>query len=230
MIEYLPNWIEILFIITCILTIVIFHFSNGKSYKLTGIIMLWSVMQSILALNGFYLITDSIPPRFGLVLIPPTILIVFGLFEKQREWILKNRKTELSTFLHTIRVPVEVVLFYLFLNNMIPELMTFEGRNFDIVVGITAPIIGILYLNGKISKQGLFIWNVIGLFLVFFIFINGILSSELPFQQFGFEQPNRGINYFPFVLLPATIIPIVIYTHIIDLIKLKKEIKACNKI
>ncbi len=113
---------------------------------------------------------------------------------------------------------------------MIPELMTFEGRNFDIVVGITAPIIGMLYLNSKISKQGLFVWNVIGLFLVIFIFINGILSSELPFQQFGFEQSNRGINYFSFVLLPATIIPIVIYTHIIDLIKLKKEIKACNKI
>ena len=57
-----------------------------------------------------------------------------------------------------------------------------------------------------------------------FILVNGLLSSELPFQQFGFEQPNRGINFFPFVLLPATVVPIVIWTHLSDIIKLRKEI------
>ena len=78
----------------------------------------------------------------------------------------------------------------------------------------------------KASKKTLLVWNIIGLILVLFILFNGILSSELPFQQFGFEQPNRGINYFPFILLPATIVPIVIWTHLSDIIKLKKEIKT----
>ncbi len=108
---------------------------------------------------------------------------------------------------------------------MIPELMTFEGRNYDVLMGVTAPIIGWLFVKNKLNKKFLLGWNITGLILVSFILFIGILSADLPFQQFGFEQPNRGINYFPFVLLPATIVPIVIWTHLSDIIKLIKEIK-----
>jgi hypothetical protein len=226
MIENLPIWIDLTFIFTCVLTICLFHFSNGRPKKLTLLIIVWSIMQSILAYIGFYQNTDSIPPRFGLVLIPTTFLIIYGLLPKQQKWVSKTRQTKISTFLHSVRLPVEIVLFGLFINKMIPELMTFEGRNYDILIGITAPIIGWLFAKQKISKKILMGWNIIGLILVLFILFNGILSAELPFQQFGFERPNRAVNYFPFVLLPATIIPIVIWTHISDIIKLKKEIKT----
>jgi hypothetical protein len=109
---------------------------------------------------------------------------------------------------------------------MLPELMTFNGRNFDILMGITAPIVGYFFMVNKVGKKGLLIWNIIGLILVLSILTNGLLSAELPFQQFGFDQPNRGINYFPFVLLPALIVPIVIWTHLSDIIKLKNEIMS----
>ena len=226
MIENLPNWIDLTFVVTCILTIGLFYFSNGKPIKLTLLIIVWSIIQSVLAYTGFYQITDSILPRFGLVLIPTTFLIIYGLLPKQQRWFFEQRDTKISTFLHSVRLPVEIVLFGLFTHKMIPELMTFEGRNYDIIVGITAPIIGYLFMKKKISIKTLLAWNFVGLILVLFILLNGILSSELPFQQFGFEQPNRAINYFPYVLLPATIVPIVIWTHISDIIKLRKEIKT----
>jgi len=103
-----------------------------------------------------------------------------------------------------------------------PELMTFEGRNFDILAGITAPIIGLIYLKNIIGKRLLLVWNFLGLCLVLFIFINGVLSAELPFQQFGFDQPNRAITFFPFILLPSVIVPVVIWTHLTDMIQLWK--------
>ena len=224
MIENLPNWIELLFITTCLLTIGLFHYSNGKPKRITFLIILWSIIQSTLAYVGFYQITSSIPPRFGLVLIPASAFIVYGLLPKQQIWFSEKRNTKVSTFLHSIRLPVEIVLFGLFIHKMVPELMTFEGRNYDIIMGITAPIIGLLFLKNKLNKMFLLFWNVAGLCLVLFILVNGLLSSELPFQQFGFEQPNRGINFFPFVLLPATVVPIVILTHLSDIIKLRKEI------
>jgi hypothetical protein len=223
MIENLPHWINWLFLLTVILTVGVFHFANGKPTKLTFFILIWSLVHSILAYTRFYEKTDLIPPRFLLILIPVLLFIIFGLTKKRLNWITQKRRTDLSTFLHTIRVPVEIILFYLFMDKMLPELMTFEGRNFDILAGISAPLIGILWLKKIINRNTLIIWNVFGLFLILFVFINGILSSELPIQIFGFEQPTKAINYFPFVLLPATIVPIVIYTHITDIIRLWKE-------
>lgn len=223
MIEELPHWISILFLLTVVATVLMFYYANGKRKKLLAGLTLWSVLQSFLAITGFYQITDTLPPRFILVLLPATIMLAVGLLPKYRHALLKERNRTLSTLLHTVRVPVEVVLFYLFLYKMIPELMTFEGRNFDIVAGVTAPIVGVLVLTKRTSNGFLIAWNAIALCLVLFILFNGILSSELPFQQFGFEQPNRAINYFPFILLPAVVVPIVIYTHLTDLIALIGE-------
>ncbi|MFT4681083.1 MAG: hypothetical protein ACI9YU_000920, partial [Flavobacteriales bacterium] len=126
-----------------------------------------------------------------------------------------------STFLHTVRIPVEICLFLLFSHGMVPELMTFEGRNFDILAGITAPVIGFLFLKNWIGTKGMIAWNAVSLGLVLFILVNGVLSTELPFQQFAFDQPNRAMMYVPFVLLPATVVPIVVFTHITDILKLK---------
>jgi hypothetical protein len=224
MIEYLPLWVDLTFLFTFVFTIGLFHFSNGNPTKLTLMIIAWSFTHSLLALAGFYENTAATPPRFGLVLIPAILSIVFGLLPQQQKWFLEKRDTRISTFLHGIRLPVEMVLYGLFTHRMIPELMTFEGRNYDIVIGISAPLIGWLFVKNKLPKRLLLIWNMIGLIFVLFIMFNGILSAELPFQQFGFEQPNRAMNYFPFVLLPAAIVPIVIWTHLSDIIKLKKEI------
>lgn len=226
MIELLPPWISVLFLATSLLTIGFFYYANGKPKTLLILIILWSALHSILAYSGFYKVTDSIPPRFGLVLIPAVLIIIYGLLPKQQKWIFEKRNTKISTFLHVVRLPVELVLYALFIHKMVPELMTFEGRNYDILMGITAPIMGWLLLKNIVTKYILLLWNMIGLVLVLFILVNGILSAELPFQQFGFDQPNRGVMYFPFILLPATVVPIVIWTHLSDSIKLIKEIKT----
>ncbi len=222
MIENLPSWIDIVFIGTVIITILFFHFSNGKPRYLTRFIIVWSLIQSGLAYTNYYQVLGTTVPRFACVLVSVIFLFIYALLPKQIDWAVKNRNSNLSTFLHTIRIPVEIVLFYLFVDKMIPELMTFEGRNFDILVGLSAPIIGLLSITNKISPKGLLIWNIIGLFFVGFILVNGLLSAELPIQQFGFEQPNRAITFFPYVLLPAVVVPIVMYTHMIDIIKLKR--------
>jgi hypothetical protein len=220
MIPNLPSYLNWGFVALTIYTIMMFHFSNGRNLKVTLAIVVWSVLQSILAYTGFFMNTEALPPRFSFVLIPTALAIIYSVLPKQRARVISNRDIRISTFLHVVRVPVEIYLFLLFTYNMIPELMTFEGRNFDIFAGITAPIVGFLYLRNWISTKGMIAWNVLGLGLILFILINGALSSELPFQQFAFDQPNRAMKYFPFILLPATIVPVVVFTHITDLLKL----------
>jgi uncharacterized membrane protein YozB (DUF420 family) len=118
--------------------------------------------------------------------------------------------------MHTVRVPVELTLFWLFQAGLVPELMTFEGVNFDIFSGLTAPIAALVFFrSGRPWRTALVIWNAICLLLVINILTRGILSVETPFQQFGFDQPNTGVLLFPYVWLPALIVPVVVLAHLV---------------
>jgi hypothetical protein len=102
--------------------------------------------------------------------------------------------------------------------------MTFEGRNFDILSGLTAPLVAWLALRGdKVNRLLLIVWNLLAFGLLLNIMANAILSLETPFQQFAFEQLNRGVLYFPFIWLPAIIVPIVFVSHVISLWQLLKQ-------
>ena len=225
MIENFPWIIEFAFFMLTIVTVLLFHWSNSGPTKITILLFLWGAIHSLLAYNGFYENVTARPPRFAFILIPGFVAIGYGLTPKSLAWVKQCRNTSISTFLHTVRLPVELTLHYLFTWQLIPELMTYTGRNFDIIMGITAPIVGYFYYKNKLSITALIAWNIVGLFLVSFILINGVLSAELPIQQFAFEQPNVAVKYFPFVLLPALIVPIVIYTHLTDIILWRRAMK-----
>ena len=112
------------------------------------------------------------------------------------------------TILHVIRVPVELILLSLFLHKAIPQLMTFEGRNFDILSGITAPFVYYFGFVGKRPKAKIVLaWNFICLALLINIVINAILAAPSPFQKFAFEQPNEPILAVGFLINAGNFLP-----------------------
>lgn len=225
MVENIPAWINIAFIGITIFCLAIFYLANGKPKAVTLCIIIWSVIHSILAYLGFYENTIAMPTRFALILIPSSLLIVYSLLNSKKNIFLQKRNMNYSTFLHVLRLPVEIILHKLFILGLIPIIMTYKGINFDIIMGITAPIIALMIYKNRIHKKALLAWNILGLILISTILIVGVLSSELPFQVFGLEQANRAVTYFPFVLLPATIVPIVLFTHLSDILILINDIK-----
>nr|MBP9884195.1 hypothetical protein [Chitinophagales bacterium] len=106
--------------------------------------------------------------------------------------------------------------FWLFVNKTVPELMTFEGRNFDILSGLTAPIIFYLgFVTKQLDRKVILIWNFICLGLLINIVVVAILSAPFPFQQFAFDQPNIAVLYFPFNWLPSCVVPLVLLSHLV---------------
>lgn len=213
--ENLPSYISILFGLTTILTTWIFHKAAGNSKPVLLIILIWLAVQALIASSGFYTVTDTTPPRFLFLVLPP-LLGIAGLFlsPKGREFI-DGLDLKSLTILHTIRIPVELVLFFLFTYKAVPELMTFEGRNFDILSGITAPVIFYFaFIRKQYDRKVLLIWNVICLGLLVNIVSNAILSAPFPFQQFAFDQPNIAVLHFPFIWLPCCVVPLVLLSHL----------------
>jgi hypothetical protein len=213
-------YLSILFIGATAVTVFYLLRSAAKVGLLSGVLLAWLVVQAVLAETGFFLDTLSMPPRMLAAIGPPllTLLVLLAL-PAGRGWLC-HLDLRMLTMLHVVRVPVEIGLHGLFLEGAVPQVMTYEGRNFDIFSGLTAPVVSILaFSNGRVNIPLLLGWNILCLLLVFNIMVHGILSVPTPFQQFGFEQPNRGLLYFPYQWLPALIVPVVVMAHVASILQ-----------
>lgn len=201
-----------LFILLSLLSIALYYFGTGKDKRLLVLLIFWFAFVGLVSYSGLLLDTQSRPPRFLLMMIP---VIVFCSIAYK---ISVRNRLHLSSLIaiHALRIPVEIGLYRLFLWGKIPELMTFEGVNFDIVFGISALMLLLFrYLSTSSLHHKLFrIWNYIGLLFLSIIVTVAILSSPLPIQLLAFEQPNVAVLIFPFSFLPALIVPLVLLAHI----------------
>lgn len=230
MIENLPLYIVVVFVMSTLLTVGIFQyickrgaFSSVETKVLSFLIPFWLFFQATIAVFGFYKITDTFPPRLLLFGIIPAIATIIVLFAISRDFILRLPLQSL-TIIHIVRIPVELVLHWLYQNGQIPQLMTFEGRNFDILAGLTAPLIlWIAFRHGKINKPVLLIWNFLALASLLNIVVNALLSVPSPIQKFAFDQPNQAVLYFPFVWLPTVIVPVILFSHLAAIFQLSKK-------
>jgi hypothetical protein len=216
--ENLPIYIYLVFGITVLGSVGLFYKAANYSNTVLILLLSWLGIQAVISMTGFYQNSYAMPPRFGFLVLPP-VLLTIALFvtEKGRQFIDSLDMKTLTMF-HIIRIPVEIVLFWLFLHKGIPQLMTFEGRNFDILSGLSAPLIYYWgFVQQKLSRKALLIWNFICLGLLINIVANAALSIPTPFQQFAFEQPNIAVLHFPFVWLPGCLVPMVLCAHLVSI-------------
>jgi hypothetical protein len=222
--EQIPEHISIIFILTTLLTVYLFYKASHHSKTAIIVILFWLILQTVLGLTGFYSITDTIPPRIIFLGLPPLVIIISLFITKKGKTFLEGLDLKLLTILHVVRIPVELVLYALFVVKAIPELMTFEGRNFDILAGLSAPLI---YYYGFVKKllsyKMILIWNFICLGLLLNIVINAVLSVPSPIQQFAFDQPNVAVLCFPYNGLPSCIVPLVLLAHLVAIRQLIKH-------
>ena len=230
MIENLPTYISVVFGLTTFATLILFYFaiknsqtdsSKSKANFIVFGLTVWLIIQAVLTLNNFYNIdTTSFPPKFLLLIIPPLLTIVILFTTKKGQNFIDSLPLINLTYLNIVRIPVELVLYWLFLNKTVPELMTFAGRNFDILAGITAPIVAYFGLQQqKFDRKIILIWNFIALALLLNIVINAVLSAPFAFQKFAFDQPNIAVLNFPFSWLPAYLVPTVLFGHLVSIRK-----------
>jgi len=223
--ENVPTYISVVFALTTFATLGLFYLAvkssqSNKSKSLPNAVGLgltvWLVAQAVLTLNGFYNTdTTSFPPRFVVLVFPPLLTIAMVFATRKGRAFIDGLPLVNLMYINIVRIPVELVLYWLFLQKAVPELMTFAGRNFDILAGITAPFIAYYGLQRRnIGRRTILVWNVLALGLLVNIVVNALLSAPLAFQMFAFDQPNIAVLNFPFSWLPAFIVPVVLFGHV----------------
>jgi len=231
MIENLPAYVSVTFTLTTFLTVGFFlyairqgAFQTLPAKVLISVTAFWLLFQAVMAMGGFYTQTGMFPPRIVLFGVLPTLLLIIAYFIFFRENFIERLPLKILTLLHVIRIPVEIVLFWLFQNRLVPEAMTFEGRNFDILSGLTAPLIfWLAFRGGKPNRTLLIVWNIAALLLLANIVAIAVMAMPSPMQRLGLDQPNIAVLYFPFNWLPSVVVPIVLFSHLVSLWKLFKN-------
>ena len=225
--ENLPLYLSVMMMLITALTVFIFYMAANRSKTVLFILAGWMILQTVISVQGFYTVTTTLPPRFALTIVPPFVFIVLLFVTRKGRQFIASSNIKSLTLLHTVRIPVEIVLLGLFIYKTIPEIMTFEGRNFDILSGLSAPVIYyFMFVRRKLPAALFLLWNILCIGLLVNIVVTAVLAAPFPFQQLAFEQPNIAVLYFPFVWLPAVIIPLVLLSHLASMYQVIKNITS----
>lgn len=187
------------------------------------LLLLWLAVSAAIAFNGTLHDFTSTPPKLMLVIIPPVLAIIYLSSSERVNRMLEVIPQSWLVYIQSFRILVEAALWLLFIRNIIPVQMTFEGLNYDVLIGLSALLIGYYSLSAKKwPRIAAVLWNIAGLLMVTNIFIIALLSTPGPLRQFFNEPANTIVAYFPFVWLPAFIVP---YAYLMHIISIKQILK-----
>jgi hypothetical protein len=181
-------------------------------------VLVWLSLLAFLAVAGFFARFEVLPPRFAFAVLPPVLFILFLAGSGRVTRLLAALPAGWLIGAQGFRIAVEVVLWLLFLDGLVPVQMTFEGLNFDILVGLTGPVVA-LYLSRNPARRTAVgvVWNILGLALLVNIVVIAILSTPTPFRFFMNEPANTIIAQWPFIWLPGFVVPMAFLLHVFSL-------------
>jgi len=185
-------------------------------------LFLWFGAIFAVASTGFFQ-SYELPPRIA--------LIIFGAFGFIFWFVRKNRNTDWLMLIppslligaQSFRILVETVIYHTYLAGIGPIESTFKGYNYEMYVGISAIIVALLYRYKVIGNQLAIAWNFIGLCflgIIIFIFVS---SSYFP-HLWGESESMMSLEFptFPYLLLPAFLMPLAVFMHCLSIVQLKK--------
>ncbi len=179
--------------------------------------IVWLAATAALAQGGFLAAWTSLPPRWPLL--PLTALATFVLLGLTRTFrrLLAEVPTWQPVALQTFRLGVELAFWRLHAEGFAPEQVTFEGRNLDAIVGLTAPIVAAGIASGRIGPRMTIAWNLFGLAMVFNA-IGTVATSAPGVLHLNWPgEPFTAIAAWPVVWIPALLAPIAIYLHVVSI-------------
>ena len=181
-----------------------------------GFVYIWSRF-------GIFSNFSLFPFNAAPVILIPLVTILLFTFSKNIKEILPCIPQENIIKLQVFRFYVEVLLWALFSVSLLPVQMTFEGRNFDVITGVTAVLLttrisGFILID-KMSNTLIIAWNILGLGLLINIVVIAILSMPTPLRVFMNEPANTIVTEFPISMLPAFLIPLAYMLHLLSIRK-----------
>src|SRR5713226_6876777 len=126
------------------------------------------------------------------------------------------------------RIVVELFLHQLWIDGLVPKMLTFEGANVDIYIGASAPLIAWLSTRGRLGIRLALAWNVLGLLALTNVVFRAVLTTPGPFNLIHAEVPNLMLGTFPFLFIPGFFVPLAVVLHVLAIRAISSRLRTAT--
>ena len=164
-----------------------------------------------------------VPPRILPVVLAPLVAGLVYLRSASMRELLARTPRQWPIYLQSFRIVMEVILWLLYVQHRAPAIMTFEGRNVDILVGLTALPVGYFCFVRRVwPARVAFWWNIVAILILVNVVVHAQLSTPSPFRVFVTNPPVTFIGYWPYILLPGFLVPRAWLGHAASLMQFRR--------
>ena len=187
---------------------------------------LWLLYVGLLSYSGVVSNTALRPPGIVYVAFPAVlfVLLVFALSGAGARiasafpfWVIIG--------MQTFRIGVELLLHRLWVDGLAPRMVTYQGGNIDILIGLSAPLSAWISTRGRRGERLALGWNVVGLLTL----ANAITLSALTAPGLNFihsEVPDIAIGAFPFTYIAGFFAPLAMALHALSIRGLRAGLRS----
>jgi len=176
----------------------------------------WMAVTWRVASSGVLRRWDAVPPPFFILLIAIVALACLIAFSPLGRRLAFGIPLWALVLVQLFRFPLELAMHRLATLGIMPEQMTYTGRNFDILTGATALLVAWWLGTGRGGRTLALVWNVLGFLLLVNVVSVAVLSTPR-FRAFGDDHLNVFVTYTPFIWLPAVMVLAALAGHLLML-------------
>jgi len=192
-----------------------------------GLLMAYLVIPGILAYTAVLDRYIPLPAPALVLLFSLTVLTVIITCSSVGGRLLASVSIRAIIGLQAFRVGVELLLHRLYVEGFVPVQMTYAGRNFDVISGVTGVVLAAWLWRGRPVPRGLvLVWNTLGLALLVNIVAVAILSTPVSFRRFTEGPPNILPSTFPWGWLPSFLVQVAWGSHLVVFRQLWRRVKS----
>src|ERR1700730_10533511 len=192
------------------------YVDRRAAFRVLAGLSVWLIYAGLLGYFGVVKNTAIRPPGIAFIVVP--VLFFLFLFTVRTSagarvalafplWIILGTQS--------FRIGVELFLHQLCIDGLVPKMLTFEGANVDIYVGVSVPLIAWLSTRGRLGIRLALAWNVLGLLALTNVVIRAVLTAPGPFNLIHAEVPNLMMGAFPFMFIPGFFVPLAVVLHVL---------------
>jgi hypothetical protein len=199
-----------------VVTLIDRYINRRTALRVLAGLVVWFLYAGLMGHFGIISNSEMRPPGISFIIVPVLLFLIFFIVRPSASaqgilsfplWLILGTQC--------FRVGVELFLHQLWIEGLVSRMMTFEGANIDIYVGLSAPLIAWLSTRGRWGLKLAGAWNILGLLALLNVVTRAILTAPGPLNLIHAEVPDRMISTFPFLLIPGFFVPLAVVLHLV---------------